>query len=200
MTTDEFVKRMDTIYAAAKHYASVEEKPTREWSDALLAYNRACRPQDAIAIIDVVKEMIKGLEVSLNCGLAMMRERDGWKHRAEVAEAALAVPYQTPPTVAPNDDLLAAVLDFGPDLWWAKELCKHWGEGHTSYDTRRAAKVACNLVDQLHCRTAKVDAQVPSPANFTVGHCLHKQAPGGCQLPNLQCGYPHCDRRRAPNA
>lgn len=29
---------------------------------------------------------------------------------------------------------------------------------------------------------------------FTTGHCKEKQKPGGCQLHNLQCGYPKCDR------
>lgn len=30
---------------------------------------------------------------------------------------------------------------------------------------------------------------------FTTGHCENKSQPGGCQLHNLQCGYPDCDRR-----
>ena len=29
---------------------------------------------------------------------------------------------------------------------------------------------------------------------FTTGHCPNKAQPGGCQLHNLQCGYPTCDR------
>jgi hypothetical protein len=32
---------------------------------------------------------------------------------------------------------------------------------------------------------------------YTTGHCAHKNAPGGCQLHNLQCGYPECDRKAA---
>lgn len=30
---------------------------------------------------------------------------------------------------------------------------------------------------------------------FTTGHCQHKNRPGGCQLHNLQCGWPNCDRK-----
>lgn len=30
---------------------------------------------------------------------------------------------------------------------------------------------------------------------FTTGHCKNNAQPGGCQLHNLQCGYPACDRR-----
>lgn len=33
--------------------------------------------------------------------------------------------------------------------------------------------------------------------DWTYGHCARKKAPGGCQLHNLQCGYPDCDRKRA---
>ena len=28
---------------------------------------------------------------------------------------------------------------------------------------------------------------------FTTGHCENRKRPGGCNLHNLQCGYPHCD-------
>ena len=30
---------------------------------------------------------------------------------------------------------------------------------------------------------------------YTTGHCEHNNQPGGCQLHNLQCGYPECDRK-----
>ncbi len=30
---------------------------------------------------------------------------------------------------------------------------------------------------------------------FTTGHCQHNNRPGGCQLHNLQCGWPNCDRK-----
>lgn len=33
--------------------------------------------------------------------------------------------------------------------------------------------------------------------DWSYGHCARKKAPGGCQLHNLQCGYPDCDRKRA---
>lgn len=32
-------------------------------------------------------------------------------------------------------------------------------------------------------------------SEFTEGHCPQKAKPEGCQLHNLQCGYPECDRR-----
>lgn len=32
---------------------------------------------------------------------------------------------------------------------------------------------------------------------FTTGHCKEKSKPGGCQLHNIQCGYPACDRKQA---
>lgn len=30
-------------------------------------------------------------------------------------------------------------------------------------------------------------------AQKITGLCMHKKTPGGCQLHNLQCGYPSCD-------
>ena len=39
-------------------------------------------------------------------------------------------------------------------------------------------------------------AQAAAPA-FTTGRCKNKAQPGGCQLHNLQCGYPECDRQAA---
>lgn len=30
---------------------------------------------------------------------------------------------------------------------------------------------------------------------YTYGHCENKAQPGGCQMHNLQCGYPDCDRK-----
>jgi hypothetical protein len=38
-------------------------------------------------------------------------------------------------------------------------------------------------------------AQPSEPKTYTEGHCANKKQPGGCQLHNLQCGYPDCDRR-----
>lgn len=32
---------------------------------------------------------------------------------------------------------------------------------------------------------------------YTEGHCAEKRKPGGCQLHNLHCGYPACDRKPA---
>jgi len=33
------------------------------------------------------------------------------------------------------------------------------------------------------------------PVAYTQGHCKEKAKPGGCQLHNLHCGYPACDRK-----
>ncbi len=35
------------------------------------------------------------------------------------------------------------------------------------------------------------------PVAFTTGHCKEKAKVGGCQLHNLHCGYPECDRKPA---
>ena len=43
-------------------------------------------------------------------------------------------------------------------------------------------------------------AAQPAPVQeptYTTGHCKEKAQPGGCQLHNLHCGYPACDRKAA---
>jgi len=35
------------------------------------------------------------------------------------------------------------------------------------------------------------------PVAFTTGHCKEEAKVGGCQLHNLHCGYPECDRKPA---
>lgn len=36
--------------------------------------------------------------------------------------------------------------------------------------------------------------------DYTTGHCPNHNKPGGCQLHNLQCGWPSCDRRPVKTA
>lgn len=38
----------------------------------------------------------------------------------------------------------------------------------------------------------------PSEPKHTTGHCANHAMKGGCQLHNLQCGYPACDRKETP--
>ena len=52
---------------------------------------------------------------------------------------------------------------------------------------------------QWHTTQELFAAPVAMPAQtrtqiFTTGHCKEKAKPGGCQLHNLQCSYPACDR------
>jgi hypothetical protein len=35
----------------------------------------------------------------------------------------------------------------------------------------------------------------PEPVAYTTGHCENHKQKGGCQLHNLQCGWPNCDRK-----
>jgi L-2-hydroxyglutarate oxidase LhgO len=39
----------------------------------------------------------------------------------------------------------------------------------------------------------KIQKFEPMVAQKSAGHCANKKAPGGCQLHNLQCGWPLCD-------
>ena len=44
-------------------------------------------------------------------------------------------------------------------------------------------------------RTAIEQAEKQEPVAYTTGHCKQKAQPGGCQLHNVHCGYPDCDRK-----
>jgi len=46
-------------------------------------------------------------------------------------------------------------------------------------------------------RRAANMTQQPAVLAYTEGHCAEKRKPGGCQLHNLHCGYPACDRKAA---
>lgn len=54
----------------------------------------------------------------------------------------------------------------------------------------------CNLPkycqDAIH---AYVALKLTGASLYTEGHCVEKLKKGGCQLQNLHCGYPACDRR-----
>lgn len=56
---------------------------------------------------------------------------------------------------------------------------------------------ADSLLRQIVIPTVK---PVPVAQAFTEGHCAEKRKPGGCQLHNLHCGYPACDRKAAVQA
>jgi hypothetical protein len=53
-----------------------------------------------------------------------------------------------------------------------------WGEGHDKLNADAIAALKKAL-----------------PPKYTSGHCSNNKVPGGCQLHNLQCGYPECDRK-----
>ena len=44
-------------------------------------------------------------------------------------------------------------------------------------------------------RQAIAEAEKQEPVAYTTGHCKEKAQPNGCQLHNLHCGYPACDRK-----
>ena len=51
-------------------------------------------------------------------------------------------------------------------------------------------------IEKLKTELAALAAQAPQvPQEYTAGHCVEKANPKGCQLHNLQCGYPDCDRK-----
>mgnify|MGYP003553628639 CR=1 FL=1 len=53
-----------------------------------------------------------------------------------------------------------------------------------------------DVIDALQALSPGEWVAVPAE-KWTYGHCKEKVKPGGCQLHNLQCNYPDCDRRAA---
>jgi hypothetical protein len=43
----------------------------------------------------------------------------------------------------------------------------------------------------------KPAAPEQEPVAYTTGHCIEKAKPGGCQLHNLHCNFPACDRKES---
>ena len=64
-------------------------------------------------------------------------------------------------------------------------------EKHCNGDEEYFDEVSFNAGYQA----AIADVKAGGAVAFTAGHCKEKQKPGGCQLHNLQCGYPDCDRK-----
>lgn len=50
-----------------------------------------------------------------------------------------------------------------------------------------------------HCPKGKCVENSNVESKYTTGHCKEKARPGGCQLHNLHCGYPECDRETKPD-
>lgn len=70
------------------------------------------------------------------------------------------------------------------------------------YRDEEAARAAAQSDHETRIRSAIVHASsvagtVEPVAKFTTGHCVEKAKPGGCQLHNLHCAYPDCDRKPA---
>lgn len=53
------------------------------------------------------------------------------------------------------------------------------------------------LREAAPCPRAEGEPKAPA---YTTGHCENNKRPGGCQLHNLLCGWPNCDRRPAGGA
>jgi len=95
------------------------------------------------------------------------------KDAAEFSDIAAAMDKVTPQSAQENADLRnviqAACIDGLPGLAraWAKYFPDH-----------------------------PITIKGIEPA-YTTGHCAEHAKPGGCQLHNLHCGWPDCDRRAA---
>jgi hypothetical protein len=99
--------------------------------------------------------------------------------RAKSILRALEQESAHPPAPAADGagELLSMIDDVAADLTDHKSL---------AYEKLRKVRAAIAALRQ----------PVPDAVQtFTTGHCKNNAQPGGCQLHNLHCGYPACDRR-----
>lgn len=64
----------------------------------------------------------------------------------------------------------------------------------SAWDGKLELSDALANIEQLRAAIAQQAEQVQRTPIFTTGHCKEKAKAGGCQLHNLRCSYPACDR------
>lgn len=84
-----------------------------------------------------------------------------------------------------TDELIALSKDEGPFALGNLRQAIVWAA-----QTLKAADAA---VKAEYARAESLKPQPVKQATTTSGHCQHHKGPRGCQLHNLQCGYPACD-------
>lgn len=67
-----------------------------------------------------------------------------------------------------------------------------WHENAWSAYRYAPAEISQTTIDALRDRLVQ---QGQEPVTYTTGHCEQHKQNGGCQLHNLQCGWPDCDRK-----
>jgi len=55
--------------------------------------------------------------------------------------------------------------------------------------------ISDEMFESIRALRAALAGPAQEPAAYTTGHCENHKQKGGCQLHNLQCGWPDCDRK-----
>lgn len=84
--------------------------------------------------------------------------KSGAEHAAWLAgkDSTALNPEPSASDIDPDDDVLTVAMDQGMRSWWAEALFALWAGDPMTLDTRRAAKVACNLIEMLSRDTTAV--------------------------------------------
>lgn len=112
-------------------------------------------------------------------------------------EAQLAQPEHEPVTLPENKKLILVDSSFDDLMYWL-ERCESKGHLENCSDLIEPWEKFCDsyCVWTDHHPNCKLAERLPLPA-FTTGHCKEKAKEGGCQLHNIQCGFPACDRKES---
>ena len=87
------------------------------------------------------------------------------------------------------NDLRAAAQQALEALEW------HYHQGHSNTLGGLRLKIDEKALRELSATLAQQAEPVQEPVAYTTGHCENHKQKGGCQLHNLQCGWPDCDRK-----
>ena len=82
----------------------------------------------------------------------------------------------------------------GLDLLWLNRALLRLSTAVSDVETQGKAREQAAVVRSLRKALAQQPAAVDG---YTTGHCERHKQPGGCDLHNLHCGWPACDRRPA---
>lgn len=78
-----------------------------------------------------------------------------------------------------------------PELALASALCRQ----RLMHEGKPYPRSSCAVCGSLSPRHRECNAVIAAEATYTTGHCERHRQPGGCDLHNLQCGWPACDRQ-----
>jgi hypothetical protein len=99
-----------------------------------------------------------------------------------------------------KDDALKLALEALESVEGVGTVIQWKGQWELCHEAINAIKEALDVPETNFGNIAAQPAPLPvqeQRLSFTTGHCKEKRKPGGCQLHNIHCGFPACDRKES---